>query len=192
MLQESGDPLAILNIGLATRHRLDVLGIDEEDLEAPLQDLVDGPPVDAGTLHRDVRAPGRGQPVGEPEQFPRGCAEGPNVLTACPRRPRRPQACGHRLLVHVESTADAVQDVHGRLLATAPLRRRDVVIRVSSACSPQGRGRQSEVPCVTPGHDGMDTGSRHQSKADLSQSGAVELSLLQRSPFIRCRWGPAP
>jgi hypothetical protein len=65
MLQQPPDPLAILDVGLPPGHRLDVLGVDEEELKAALQHLVDGPPVDPGALHRDVGAAGRGQPVGE-------------------------------------------------------------------------------------------------------------------------------
>jgi hypothetical protein len=84
MLQQPRDPLAILDVGLAPGHRLDVLGIDEEELEGTLQYLVDGPPVDPGALHRDVRAPGRDQPVGEPQQLARGRPEGANLFGARP------------------------------------------------------------------------------------------------------------
>jgi hypothetical protein len=98
MLQQSRDPLAILDIGLPPRHRLDVLGIDEEDLDSPLQDLVDRSPVDAGALHRDVRAFGRRKPVGEPEQFVGGRPEGANLLRARSVSPGTPQAGRYRFL----------------------------------------------------------------------------------------------
>ena len=67
MLQQPRDPLAILNVGLPPGHRLNVLGVHEEELDAALQNLVDRPPVDPGALHRDVCAPGRGEPVCEPQ-----------------------------------------------------------------------------------------------------------------------------
>src|SRR5262249_57817521 len=49
-----GEPLAVPHIRLAARHHLDVLGIDQEELDAPLQEIVDGAPVDACRLHHDV------------------------------------------------------------------------------------------------------------------------------------------
>jgi hypothetical protein len=55
MLQQPRDPLAIFDVGLPPRHRLDVRRVDEKKLEGPLQDLIDRPPVDASALHRDVR-----------------------------------------------------------------------------------------------------------------------------------------
>src|SRR5262249_40286207 len=58
MLQQPRDPLTILDIGLPPWNRLDVLGVDEDELEAALQNLVDGSPVDPGALHRHVGASG--------------------------------------------------------------------------------------------------------------------------------------
>ena len=55
MAQQVGDPGAVLDIGLATWHRLDVLRIDQDDLEAAFQDVEDRPPIHAGRLAR-VRA----------------------------------------------------------------------------------------------------------------------------------------
>jgi hypothetical protein len=84
LLQQARDPLAVLDVGLPPGHRLDVLRVDEEKLEASLQDLVDGPPVDAGALHRDVCASGRRQPVGESQQLAGGRPEGATLLGARP------------------------------------------------------------------------------------------------------------
>ena len=77
-----------------------------------------------------------------------------------------------------------------RLLVSAPPRRRDRLFRVSSTCSLRGRG-DSLVPSVTPRSRGMDTGSRHQSRADLFRGQRAEAeSTPAPSFFIRCRWGP--
>ena len=53
----SGDPLAVLDIGLTAGHRLDVLGVGQNQGEAVLQQVVEGVPVDAWRFHRDVGNP---------------------------------------------------------------------------------------------------------------------------------------
>jgi hypothetical protein len=50
--------------------------VDKQELEIPLQDLIDRPPVDTRALHRHARAPGGREPVGEPQQLARGRPEG--------------------------------------------------------------------------------------------------------------------
>jgi hypothetical protein len=65
MLEQVGDPLGILDIRLAPRHGLDVRGSDDQHLKLVFEDVVDGLPIDAGTLHGHVRAAGRRQPLRE-------------------------------------------------------------------------------------------------------------------------------
>ena len=50
----------VLDVGLAAGHVLDVLGVDQQQLEAALQQVEDRLPVDAGRLHRDVGDAGPG------------------------------------------------------------------------------------------------------------------------------------
>src|SRR4051812_6298361 len=45
MLEELGNPLRIFDISLATWHIFDVLGIDQNDVEFTLQQIVDGFPI---------------------------------------------------------------------------------------------------------------------------------------------------
>src|SRR5689334_3536920 len=81
--------------------------------------------------------------------------------------------------MHVESTADTVEDLHGRrLLVTAPRRRRDFFAEYPPRAPRAGGGDSLRCRPSRPGHDGMETGLRHHSKADLSRSGAVRTSLL--------------
>jgi len=144
-LKELGEPLAVAHVRLAARHHLHMLRIDQGELEAPLQELVDGPPVDPGRLHRDVGAAGGGEPVGQPQQLAGGGAERAYLLAA--RRPvaRRPEAGGDAGLVHVEPTADGVEHFHRtprflrRAVRCSPQRR-------SYACCPSGGTQQSGVP----------------------------------------------
>src|SRR5262249_61901035 len=57
-----GEPLAVAYVRLAARHRLHLLGMDQEERDAALQEIGDGPPVHARRLQRDVRAAGGGEP----------------------------------------------------------------------------------------------------------------------------------
>src|SRR4029453_5182290 len=57
MLQEFGDPSAVLHIRLAPRHLFDVGGIDQQDGEVPLEQIKNGLPVHARTLHGDDCTP---------------------------------------------------------------------------------------------------------------------------------------
>jgi hypothetical protein len=51
MSQKVGDPLAILDVGLAAGNTLDPLGVGEDQLETILQQVVEGHPVHAGRFH---------------------------------------------------------------------------------------------------------------------------------------------
>ena len=69
MSQQVSDPLGVLDIGLATRYRFDVLRVGQEDFELTLQQVERRLPIHAGTLHGDVgHAFGR-QPVGQRQQI---------------------------------------------------------------------------------------------------------------------------
>jgi len=53
--EQVGQPLGVLDVGLAAGHRLDVPRVDDQKLDAlVLQNVVDGTPVDAGRLHHRV------------------------------------------------------------------------------------------------------------------------------------------
>ena len=73
--QQLGDPLGVLDVGLAARHLLDVRGIDHQDSEAALQQVVDRLPELAGALHRDVGDLQAEQPGDQVEQLGGGRAE---------------------------------------------------------------------------------------------------------------------
>ncbi len=63
------DPLAVLHVGLAARHRLDVVRIGQDYFEAALEQVEDRFPVHARGLHRHMRARRLCQPLVKPEQF---------------------------------------------------------------------------------------------------------------------------
>jgi len=62
-------PLAVLDVGLAAGHVLDVPGVDQADLDAAvLQNLKERNPVNAGGLHCDGDHTARHKPVGQSMQ----------------------------------------------------------------------------------------------------------------------------
>ena len=50
VLEQLGDPLGVLDVGLAAGDLLDVLGVDQDHLEAALQEVEDRLPVDARSI----------------------------------------------------------------------------------------------------------------------------------------------
>src|SRR5215471_3246040 len=63
--QQVCDPLGIFDIGLASRHGLDVTRIGDDQLEVTFEDVVDRLPVNASRFHRDGSTICRRQPVAQ-------------------------------------------------------------------------------------------------------------------------------
>jgi hypothetical protein len=80
VLQKLGYPLGVLDVGLPPRHLLDVPGIDQQQLEAAFQEVIDRLPIDPGRFHRHMGHPLGGQPVGQVQQLGRRGAEASHVL----------------------------------------------------------------------------------------------------------------
>src|SRR3989441_1785412 len=177
VLKQLREPLAVLDVGLATGHGLDMLRVDEQDLETGFKNVVHRPPVHAGALHRDVRAARRRQPVGQPEQLARCRAEGAYFLGTSARA-GKPQAGSDRLLVHIEAAAHWVEHVHRRLLA-ARLRRRDSLREYPPRAPRRWQGRQFEVPTSRLGHNFLGLAAPILGP-DLPRSRAVAPSVLRR------------
>jgi len=57
MLQEFGDPSAILHVRLAPGHLFDMGRINELDAKVPFEQIENGLPVHPGTLHSDDHTP---------------------------------------------------------------------------------------------------------------------------------------
>jgi hypothetical protein len=69
----------------------EAMALTRERLDAPFEEVVDRPPVDARRLHRDMRAPGGSEPVREPQQLPGGGSERPHLLAALRAIARGPE-----------------------------------------------------------------------------------------------------
>ena len=91
MLEQLAQPLRVLHVGLAPGHVLDVLGVDQQQLEVVLEQVVDGLPVDARGLHRHVRDAETLQPVAQRQQLTRSSSR--TRRTAPRARPRRSGTC---------------------------------------------------------------------------------------------------
>ena len=111
MLHEGGQPLGILQVRLAPWHALDRLGVDQENLETPFQDVVDRLPVHARALHRHVRHAALGQPISHRLQVSRHGGVLAQFLGDVALLVDRQTADADELLVDVESSAIRIHDL---------------------------------------------------------------------------------
>ncbi len=147
--EEIGDPLGVTDVGLAPRHGLQVRGVDDEQLEAGLEDVVDRLPERPGALHRDVADIGRGQPVGEREQLASGRSERSYLAGELRSRTRGQPTGDDRALVDIEPGAAGMDDLHGD--ASTPDGREGAhPIRGCLACSSRVRATDGDT-CERPG-----------------------------------------
>src|SRR5579875_2926558 len=112
MLQQIGDPLRVTHVGLATRDRLAVFGVDYQELHpAVFQQVIDRFPEDPGRLHGDMGTPLLLEPVAHGQQVPGHGPEGPHLLALWCQRTGH-----HRLLVDIQPTTPLVEYAHRSLL----------------------------------------------------------------------------
>lgn len=121
MLEKLSDPFAILDVRLPTGNLLDVPGIDEEDLETPLENVPDGLPEHSRGLHRHVRDAGFGHPIRQSKQVRGHRRERPNLGVELAVLPDDPAARNDGLLMDVQTTATPVHYLHGSLLDGEPV-----------------------------------------------------------------------
>ena len=112
--QQVGDPSGIADVALAAGDVADVHGVGEDELEVATEHMPDRLPVHAARLHGDVGAAVGREPVAEGQQVLRGgpeCAD----LVVDRRAVDDTRACDHGLLVHVQTGALGMNDVHNHL-----------------------------------------------------------------------------
>jgi hypothetical protein len=115
MFQQVCDPFRIVHVRLAPWHGLDMGGIDQEHLEVTLQQVEHRFPVLPSTLHRHMCDAVGQQPVGPREQIDRHRAERAGLLVPARLRARHDDRGDHRLLMHIETRAMGMNDLHGPL-----------------------------------------------------------------------------
>ena len=108
VLQQLRDPLAVGHVGLAAGDAADVLGVDQHQLQAILQQVPHRLPVDAGRFHRGDRHAQSAQPVPQAQDLSAGRAE------RLDRRfpPVQADANHQRVLVHVDPRTAGVNTIH--------------------------------------------------------------------------------
>src|SRR5436190_14543906 len=115
MAQQVRKPLAILQVGLPSGHGLEMLCVDQSDIKLAFQYVPDRFPVHPSGFHPDVGDGVLGKPVGQLEQILRCCAEH-SFVPVNPTPSGDCDACGHRVLMNVQSAAAFVNDLHSSLL----------------------------------------------------------------------------
>ena len=108
-----GDPFGILHVGLAPRHRLDVVGIGDDQGEMPFQDRVDRLPVDPGALHADVGHPQLPQPVAQGLEVGGHGAEVSDLLARLLARAADENTGDDAGLVDIQASGTFNEHVHG-------------------------------------------------------------------------------
>jgi hypothetical protein len=109
--EQVGQPLAVLDVGLPARHRLDVMGIGEDHTETALEEIEDRLPVHPGRFHGDKRAPRGGQPGVQSKDLGGRGAEGLH-LGVFATTLLLAQAGDQRFLVDIDSAAVGMQHLH--------------------------------------------------------------------------------
>ena len=114
--QQFGQPHRIVDVGLAARHVLHMRGVCQHQRElAIIQDVPHRLPVDAGRLHRHMRATVCRQPLRQAQKVRRGRLEGTNFGRDLAIG-YKAQAGHHRLFVNVETATSSMQQLHLILL----------------------------------------------------------------------------
>src|SRR5206468_310475 len=141
--QEVSDPLAIPHVGLAPRYSFDVLGVDQQQLKAPFQQVVDRLPVYPCRLHRHMGHSIREEPVRQFEQVLGHGAEAAHLLDLLMRLLDRRgswygwytwynKASHHCSLMYVQSTASLVNHLHGKTPPVQVCSRQQPITKMSS------------------------------------------------------------
>ncbi len=112
MVHQVGNPLRVTHIGLATRDRLDVLGVDHQQFKVSFQEVKNGLPIHPGRFHGDMGTASSGEPVLQEQQVLRDGAKGADLLVALPIGRQDDETSNDQLLVDVESTTAFIDDLH--------------------------------------------------------------------------------
>src|SRR3972149_10195473 len=177
-------PLAVLDVGLAPRHRLDVLSIGKEQLEIPFQKIPDRLPVDPSALHSHVGYSVGGEPVGELQQVLGHFPEGANLLGGSTQGSRHDKTGPDCLLVDIQATAALVDRFHLillRRLSDVPSCQKIVLCVLSL-------GRGDSLWCLGALGSKSFAGSVHQTLPDLLHSVRPGCNIPHRHAIFILLW----
>ncbi len=143
--KQVGDPLAVLHIGLAARHVLDVVRVADHQFEGPVQHCIDRLPVDPGALHRDMRAAVLLKPLPHLPQRRRQRPKRADLLRRSLPRWTSQQTRHHRRLMYIEAAAPFHDHIHNHLpcnvVVAAPPGKSDTAMRAHPEW-----GQQNVIP----------------------------------------------
>ena len=111
MAQQVRQPLAVLDISLASGQHPRVLGIHQQQVKVSFEDVPDRLPVRAGALHSDMRHPVGGQPVCQSQEVFGHGAKGAHVLKGQGVWAGQEDAGCDRPFMHVQSTTARMNDL---------------------------------------------------------------------------------
>jgi hypothetical protein len=141
VLQQPAQPRRVAGVRLATGDVLDVLSVDQPHVEVALEHVVDGLPVDACALHRDMRHAALRKPGRELQQVRGRRPERCELLRSTRTRARNPDAYPQLRLVNIDPRTPLDNQLQLRhvddllLDDTQSPRRGACRSRVCSACS---------------------------------------------------------
>jgi hypothetical protein len=110
MAPQVGNPLAILDVRFVPWHGLQVLGVGQDHLAVPFQQVEHGTPKDAGRLHSHVRHALTAEPLAQRQQPCGGGGERAHLFGQTSTGGGEQQASDHCLLMHIQARAVAIQD----------------------------------------------------------------------------------
>jgi len=110
--QQVCNPFGVRHIRLPAPEFLEVLRVDHEYLELPVQYVVDRFPIDARTFHRHMRDRLLGKPLRQCFQITRHRAKRARHFDWLAVRPRHNHTGHHGFLVNINPTTAFILDLH--------------------------------------------------------------------------------
>src|SRR5687768_375626 len=112
MPKEFRNPGSVFDIRFASWHRFDVLGIDQQQLKEPFQQVINRAPIHASTFHRYMGALELREPICQREQI--GChgTKSPGLFARGLAGVTEDDTRNHSLFVDIEPTATGINDLH--------------------------------------------------------------------------------
>ncbi len=174
MLDQSADPLAVLHIGLAPGHGLDVLGVQQPRLDplGGLQQVEHRLPVRSCGLHADPGDPVLQQPVPQLQQAVAHRRERAHLVADALAGARHPDAHFDVRLAQIGASAPLFDHVHGPVPPSRPM-----CERVPDRMGPQDSKTLSYVL------KGNNTGFLRSAPASDCLAGSIFGAKLKRRPL---------
>jgi hypothetical protein len=114
MLEQIREPLGVLGVRFAARHRLDMLGVDQHERELLFQHIPNRLPIHPGRFHRHHLTVVGNKPVAQAVQISQ-CGTERAHLFVHPLGAHEQQTRHDQLFVNIEPATAVVHDLHWSL-----------------------------------------------------------------------------